>query len=37
MVEEGELTFNECAKFHKNVHNIDVWKLAMRYNVIHIE
>lgn len=36
MVEEGKLTFNECAEFHKNIHNINVWKLAMRYNVVQI-
>lgn len=37
MVQKGELTFKECVEFHKDVHNINVWKLAMRYNAIQIE
>ena len=36
LVNEGKLTFEECAKFHKDIHKINVWKLAMRYNAMEV-
>lgn len=35
LVQKGELSFEECVRFHNRVHNINVIGLANRYNALY--